>query len=59
MAYGIDQGRRSRVDPVGKNRGGRVPRSIVPVPQMRARYAKDCSPHGYGHRHRRSRRGQR
>jgi hypothetical protein len=53
---GVYQGKRSRVDPAGRF-ATRRPRSEVPVPQIRARYARDCSPHAYGQRYRRSRRG--
>lgn len=63
MATGQDQGPRSRVDPGGRaNRrpfGGTniIPRSRVPGAGVaRARFAKNCSPHAYGQRYRRSRR---
>ena len=59
MARGVNLGPRSRVDPAGKARGGRTPRTEVPVPRFRAKPTRDCSPHGYGHRYRRSRRGGR
>jgi hypothetical protein len=65
MARGVNLGGRSRVDPAGKtNRrpfGGtnRRPKTEVPVPQRYGRMAKDCSPHSYGQRYRRSRRGGR
>jgi hypothetical protein len=61
---GVSLGPRSRVDPAGRaNRrpfGGtnRRPRTEVPGSgAARARMAKNCSPHAYGQRHRRSRRG--
>ena len=68
MTYGVDLGRRSRVDPAGRaNRrpkGGTniTPRSEVPVPRKAARYTRSTSPHGIvGARgtHRRRRFGRR
>ena len=58
MTRGVDLGGRSRVDPAGRFRT-RTPRSEVPVPQSRPRETRACSPHGGGHRMRRSRRGGR
>ena len=62
---GQNLGPRSRVDPAGRtNRrpfGGtnRRPRTEVPGSGSRAaRMAKNCSPHSYGQRYRRSRRGR-
>lgn len=64
MARGQRLGPRSRVDPAGrKNRrpfGGTniIPRTDVPgAGARRGRFAKHNSPHNYGQRHRRTRRG--
>lgn len=58
MPRGQDLGPRSRVDPAG-----RIPtktaRTKMDIPRYQARYTRDCSPHGAGHRYRRSRRGGR
>jgi hypothetical protein len=57
MAEGVDLGPRSRVDPAGKARGNRVPRTEVCVPSRgRGQYVKYSSPHGMQRRGRRSRR---
>lgn len=63
MARGQDLGPRSRVDPAGRSNrrpfGGTNLHPRVGVPgagSARARYAKNCSPHGYGQRYRRTRR---
>jgi hypothetical protein len=57
MARGVDLGPRSRVDPAGRM-PLRQPRTRVPVPGYRAKETRDCSPHSYGQRYRRSRRGR-
>jgi len=63
MARGVDLGPRSGVAPGGRSNrrpmGGTNihPRTEVPGPRYMARFAKNCSPHGYGQRYRRSRRG--
>lgn len=63
MARGQDLGPRSRVDPGGRSNrrpfGGTNLQPRVSVPGAgvaRGRYAKNCSPHSYGHRYRRTRR---
>jgi hypothetical protein len=54
MPRGVHLGRRSGIGAASR-RGHRQPKTEVPVPQRHGReMAKDCSPHSYGQRYRRS-----